>query len=327
MSVSIDTSTETVTINQVQQTINLTLPNGSQEPVPLSVIDATNAYIVCGSIAYGVEVGASIVMLGVILSMTPRKKFWRFINFVNIAALCNNIIRVALLATYYQSSWVTTYTLYSGDLTYVTRADVANTITATVLAIPQNIMIMTALITQAWAMVKLWPKMFKCIIILLSLVLVVLQLGFMAATQAYQITYELPWKSAEIMLSHMWVRYGFLALNVISICWFCFLFNFKLAVHLWRHRGLLAQKKGLSAMDALVVTNGTLMLIPGKCCQPPVDLGWVLPTDDAHHSHLCLPAVYIPRQVRSRLHVVHFRHYSSPTGCACCSAHCRPSRL
>lgn len=265
MAVFMDRRTDTITtINPVDQTINLTLPNGSQEPIPLSVIDSNNALFSCRSIAYGVEVGASVVMLAVILTMTPKTKFWRFITFLNIAALCNNIIRVMLLALYFQSSWVTVYTLYSGDLTYVTRTDIANTVASTVMSIPQNIMVMASLITQAWVMVKLWPSAYKWGTFSVSLVLVVFEIGFMAATEAYQITYELPWASPEIMLSHQWVRYGFLALEVVCICWFCFLFAFKLVFHLWRNRSFLPPTKGLSAMDALVMTNGVLMLIPGK---------------------------------------------------------------
>lgn len=259
----VEERTDAVTVDMVYQAINITLPNGSQMSVPLSVIDSNNNFFNCRSMAYGVEVGASIIMLIVILTMTPKTKFWRFITFLNIAALCNNIIRVILLAMYYESSWVTIYTLYTQDLTWVNKTDVANTVAATVLSIPQNIMIMAALVTQAWAMVKLWPRMLKWSIFSVSLALVLLQIGFMAATQAYQITFELPWMSAEIMLSHMWVRYGFLALEVISICWFCFLFNFKLVTHLWKNRSFLPQSKGLSAMDALVMTNGVLMLIPG----------------------------------------------------------------
>lgn len=267
-----------VVVNPVYQDISLTLPDGSQWPIPLSVIDSNNALFSCRSIAYGAEIGASIVMLAVILTMTPKTKFWRF-TFLNIAALCNNIIRVILLSVYFQSSWATIYTLYSGDLTYVTRADVANTVASTVLSIPQNIMIMAALITQAWAMVKLWPAAYKWGIFSVSCVLVALEIGFMAATEAYQITYELPWESPEIMLSHLWVRYGFLALEVICICWFCFLFTINLVVHLYRNRSFLPQSKGLSAMDALVTTNGVLMLIPGTSCLS--SLGGILLSPDA----------------------------------------------
>lgn len=252
-----------VVVNLVYQDINITLPDGSLLPIPLSVIDSNNALFSCLSIAYGAEIGASVAMLVVILTMTPKTKFWRFITFLNIAALCNNIIRVTLLAVYFQSSWATVYTLYTGDLTHVTRADVATTVASTVMSIPQNIMIMTALIMQAWAMVKLWPAAYKWGIISVSCVLVALEIGFMAASQAYQITNQLPWESPEMFLSHLWVRYGFLALEVVCICWFCFLFTFKLVLHLYRNRSFLPQGKGLSAMDALVMTNGVLMLVPG----------------------------------------------------------------
>lgn len=255
---------EMAMVDPVDQLINLTLPNGLQESIPLSIVDDNTALFVCKSISYGAELGASVVMLAVILTMTPKAKFWRFTTFLNIAALCNNIIRVLLLAIYFESSWVAFYTLYSGDLSYVAKVDVVNSVASTVMSIQQNIMMMTALIIQAWAMVKLWPRAHKWGIFIVSVVLVLWEMGFMVAAEAYQITNALPWEPADILLEHLWVRYGFLALEVICICWFCFLFNVKLGMHLWKNRGFLHQGKGLSAMDALVMTNGALMLIPGK---------------------------------------------------------------
>ncbi|KAF3760965.1 hypothetical protein M406DRAFT_26133, partial [Cryphonectria parasitica EP155] len=213
---------------------------------------------------YGVEIGASLVMLAVILTMTPKTKFWRFPTYLNIAGLCNNVIRVILLAVYFDSSWVTFYAMYSNDFRFVTRADYANSIASSVMTIPQNIMMMGALIFQAWSMIKLWPHSYKWSILVFSVVMVLLEIGFMGASTAYQIIQleVSPTEGLKLIIKYAWVRYCFLGFEVACICWFCFLFICKLATHLWKNRSFLPTTKGLGAMDALVMTNGVLMLIP-----------------------------------------------------------------
>lgn len=252
--------------NPTEQSVNLTLLGGEMAAIPLRLVDNNAAIIVVKSIAYGVEMGASVVMLAVILTMTPKTKFWRFPTYLNIAALCNNIIRVLLLAIYFESSWVSFYALYSGDYEYVTGTDLANTVAATVLTIPQNSMMMLALVLQAWVMVKLWPEMYKLAIIFISVVLVLVEIGFMGASAAYQIMqmYMTEAEASKLIMDHMWVRYCFLGLEVTCISWFCFLFMGKLVAHMWKNRSFLPTTKGLGAMDTLIMTNGVLMAIPGK---------------------------------------------------------------
>ncbi|PSR97616.1 fungal pheromone mating factor STE2 GPCR-domain-containing protein [Coniella lustricola] len=213
---------------------------------------------------YGVEIGASIVMLAVILTMTPKTKFWRFPTYLNIASICNNIVRVVLLAVYFDSSWVTFYALYGDDYSYVTRTDYATSIASTALTIPQNILMMAALMLQAWSMIKLWPDKYRFAVLIWSFLMVLLEIGFMAASAANQII-QLGLPPAEgyaLIMKSVWIRYCFLGFEVACICWFCALFISKLVVHLWQNRSFLPTAKGLGAMDALVMTNGVLMLIP-----------------------------------------------------------------
>lgn len=263
----------------VGQIIMLTLPNGQAEPVPLSVVDNSNNIMIVTSIGYGVEIGASLVMLAAILTMTPKTKFWRLSTYLNIASLCNNIIRVVLLATYFNSSYVAFYALYSHDYSHITSTDRATTVASTAMTVPQNVLVMSALTLQAWAMVRLWPRAYKWVIFAMSVILVLLEIGFMAAAEAYQIM-QLSVDFAvghELVVQHLWVRYGFLGLEVTCICWFCFLFICKLLTHLWTSRSFLPKTKGLGAMDALVMTNGVLMLIPGKFFKQYTSLCGALP--------------------------------------------------
>ncbi|CAN8106341.1 unnamed protein product [Discula destructiva] len=248
----------------INQSILLTRADGSQLPVPLAMVDQTTQNMIVQSIGYGVEIGASIVMLIVILAMTPKTKFWRFHTYLNIAGLCNNIIRLVLLAIYFESTWVSFYALNSGDYSFVTKTDFANSIASTVMGVPQNILTMWALMLQAWAMVRFMPQAYKWCIFFTSVALVLLEIGFMGASRAYLImtTYMPLEQSYELIMDKAWVRYGYLGLDVACICWFCFLFMAKLVTHLWKNRSFLPTTKGLGAMDALVMTNGVLMLVP-----------------------------------------------------------------
>lgn len=251
------------------QTVHITLSpaaGGVVVPISLSAVDQNTNTMIIQTIGYGTEIGASILMLAIILVMTPKTKFWRFSTYLNIVSLCNNIIRLILLVIYFESTWVGFYTLYSGDDTFVSQTDFNNSIASTVMQIPQNIMIMSALILQAWAMVRFWPQTYKWCIILVSVVLVLLEIGFMVASEVYQImTFYQSQEVAYISIIRVaWVRYSYLGLEVSCVCWFCFLFIAKLASHLWKNRSFLPTTKGLGAMDALVMTNGVLMLIPRK---------------------------------------------------------------
>lgn len=251
------------------QTIHITLSPaaGSVEvPIFLSAVDQNTNTMIIQTIGYGAEIGASILMLAIILVMTPKTKFWRFSTYLNIVSLCNNIIRLLLLVIYFESTWVGFYTLYSGDDTFVSQTDFNKSIASTVMQIPQNIMIMSALILQAWAMVRFWPQAYKWCIVLGSVALVLLEIGFMIASEVYQIMtfYQSQEVAYMSIIRVAWVRYSYLGLEVSCVCWFCFLFIAKLASHLWKNRSFLPTTKGLGAMDALVMTNGILMLIPRK---------------------------------------------------------------
>lgn len=313
----------------LHQTINLIRADGLSVAVDLSIVDMDRTVMVSTSIAYGVEIGASLVMLAVILTMTPKTKFWRLPTYLNIASLCNNVVRVMLLALYFDSSWVTFYTLYALDDRYVSKTDVAITVASTIFSLPQNILVMSALMLQAWSMVKLWPRFYKWGILCFSVVLVLFEIGFRGASMAYgmmQVNMS-PQEAFYLMNRLIWVRQYFLGLEVACICWFCFLFISKLATHLWKNRSFLPTTKGLGAMDALVMTNGVLMLIPGRSL---VLLRFPVACAMLTRVHSLLRQFAVLSRwcaIRSRLHGVHIRNHRPPAGYTRCAAHCRPRRF
>lgn len=249
----------------LNQNITITVPDGTQLLLSLKDVDTNHAYVVGKTIGYAVEFGASLMMLAVLLAMTPRSKFWRLGSYINIAALCNNLVRTILLAIYFESSWLRFYVLYSGDVSSVTEGDFRNSVCAVVFSIPQNLLMMAALMLQAWAMVQLWPRLYKWGILAFSGLLSLAEVAFMLAAQADQIRSFYPDYDTYLFLrDRLWLRYAWLGLELASVCWFCFMFILRLITHMWQNRSFLPSTNGVAAMDVLVMTNGVLMLIPGK---------------------------------------------------------------
>lgn len=109
-------------------------------------------------------------------------------------------------------------------------------------------------------MIRLWPGIYKIPLTLLSLAPVLLTVVFNFLTTIQQAQAQLNTVTLKL---EVWVRKLYLVLITTSICWFCFLFNVRLVMHMWTNRSILRSLKGLKAMDVLVITNGTLMLVPG----------------------------------------------------------------
>lgn len=258
----------------LHQNITLTMPDGSGMLISLAEIDWNQSYIVGKTIDYAVEFGASLMMLIVLLALTPRSKLWRPTSLVNIAALINNLPRTILLAIYFESSWTQFYVLYGGDPRFVTDADFRNSVASVAFVIPQNLLMMAALMLQAWAMVTLWSRPYKWGILVVSALLSLAEVSFMLAVQSDQIRSYYPGYDPSVYLPRrLFLRYVYLALELTCICWFCFIFILRLGMHMVQNRSFLPSTKGVAAMDMLVMTNGVLMLIPGKPGSSDRDLG------------------------------------------------------
>ena len=248
----------------LNQTTTILLANG-QTPAPLNTWMVTQMYIHATSLSilYGSQLGACFMMLCVVLAMTPRVRFRRLPTLVSIAALTLNTIRMVLLAVYFTTTWMDLYLLLTGDTQFVSRTDLNTSVAATVLSVPVTVLILAALCVQAWSMMRLWPVLWKAPAAAVSLGLVVATVVFNMWTtvvQANEVLHPEDWRTVYIPI---WARQAYLGLITASICWFCFLFNVRLVMHMWTNRSILPSLKGLKAMDVLVITNGILMLVPG----------------------------------------------------------------
>jgi pheromone alpha factor receptor len=270
-------NSSTPPFDPTRQTSSILYADG-QTQVPFNTAMITRVYTNATSLSilYGTQIGACIVMLAVVLAMTPRARFKRTPTLISVAALTLNLVRMLFLALFFTSSWVNFYTVVSGDASPIPRADYHTSAATTALSVPVTILILAALVVQAWSMMRLWPVKYRVPTTAMSLALVLTTVGFNFATTIFQTQATL---YADMSYLKNWVRQTYLGLITASICWFCFLFNIRLVMHMWTNRSILPSLRGLKAMDVLVITNGILMFVPG------MSLPKLFPPSPFHHTH------------------------------------------
>lgn len=242
------------------QSITLASSDGSNVSVSLAEVDHINAESVSISISYGAQLGACFIMLIAVFVMTPLSKFLRPSNVLHVVGLLLSTIRMSLLAAFFPSRFNQFYAFWADDFSRVPRIDYEVSVAANTFTFLVVITIELALMNQAWTMVSLWPSTWKYIVSVLSFCVTLVTMGTRFALTIIHNQSLLNLRSG----SYTWLIQAAIITNVVSICWFCALFNVKIVTHLITNRGLLPTTKGLNPMEILVITNGILMIIPGK---------------------------------------------------------------
>ncbi|KAL2265015.1 hypothetical protein VTJ83DRAFT_7525 [Remersonia thermophila] len=247
----------------LNQTATLLYSDGIT-PVPYNTHFITKRYVQATSLSieYGSQIGACLIMLCVVLAMTPRHRFRRAATLISIASLLINTARMVLLSLFFTTPWVNLYVLVTHDASVVPRSAYNLSAAATILSVPVTVLILAALGLQAWSMIQLWRARWKLPALAISALLVLATIAFSLAITVLQVRATLYADLTALKSEAAWLRKAYLVFITTSICWFCFLFNVRLAMHMWTNRSILPSLKGLKAMDALVITNGILMLVP-----------------------------------------------------------------
>lgn len=249
-----------------QQTVRF-LTGGGKTPieVPIPLIDAFNQESVSISINYGTQLGACVVMLLVLLIMTPSNKFRRPSTILHIIALVLCSIRMVLLASFFPSPFNEFYNYWAGDYSSVEDYHYHVSVAGNTFSLLLVVAVELALMNQAWTMVNLWPSVAKYCLVIASAGITLLTISWRLA---YTVVLSKAVYAAESARPIRWIVQWAIVTNAVSICWFCALFNVKLLLHLVSNRRILPSCQSLTPMDVLVMTNGLLMIVPGRNLSP-----------------------------------------------------------
>lgn len=244
------------------QVFAIIAPDGQTTiPVSMKVLNWYYYNNLTISISYAGQVSVAGLMILIVLFMTPRVKLTRPTTILNLIGLASCLVSRLLLVLYYTGPFANIYTVFAGDYQYVTRGHYAMSIAATTVGTVLIIVIEVALMYQAWILLRMWPKIPKWIVAIVSILLVTAVLAFRFASLVFQnisvLTLVLPFHTA-------WVLQTSVILSTVSIFWFCALLNVRLVSHLVQNRGVLPSRANLTPMEILVIVNGILMVIPGE---------------------------------------------------------------
>lgn len=229
--------------------------------VPITSIDAFNDESISVSINYSFQIGACFIMLLIVLIMTPLNKLTRPSAVLHITALFLCIIRTAILQAFFLSPFNHFYQFWAQDYSSIPGHFFANSVAGNVFSLFLVVAIELALMHQAWTMIRLWPALAKFAVAIVSALMALLAIGWRFAFTVVQVKSDLELTPDRSM---GWLVHATLILDVLTVCWFCALFNVKLVMHLIANRGILHSSSTLSPMEILVMTNGVLMVVPGK---------------------------------------------------------------
>jgi pheromone alpha factor receptor len=229
--------------------------------VSMSEVDAVYKEYISVSINYASQLGAAFAMLLVVLTLTPPGKRVRLTTCAHILALSICVIRSTLLCTYFTSNWTEFYARFSGDYSVIQTGDFHRSVATETISLIFFIAVQLVLILQAWAMVRLWDDVWKWLAVGLS---AGISLSAVSFRFAYCVIQNKAILSIEPAIALEWVAYYTTVLAAVSIFWFCAIFNVRLVSHLASRRNILPRRKGLGPMEVLVMTNGLLMVVPGK---------------------------------------------------------------
>lgn len=248
--------------NPHKQTVNFLAGDGETPiKVPIHLIDTFNEESVSISVNYGTQLGACVIMLLVLLIMTPSNKFRRPSTILNIIALILCSARMALLASFFSSPFNEFYNYWAADYSSVSSYHFHASVAGNAFSLLLVVAIELALMNQAWTMVSLWPHVARYCLVIISAGVTLLTISWRLA---YTVVLSNAVYAAESARPIRWVVQWAIITNAVSICWFCALFNLKLVLHLISNRSILPSCQSLTPMDVLVMTNGLLMIIPGK---------------------------------------------------------------
>jgi pheromone alpha factor receptor len=164
-------------------TQNIYLINGHGDNVTLSM-QAMDAYRLFGfrlAINYGCQVGASIMLLLVLLLLTRAEKRKSYIFVLNASCLFLNAIRCILLCTWVTSSYNNPYTLLVEDYSRITSGDKATQVVQHIITVLVTIMVLVSLCSQVWIVCVTTPPLQRNIIMGVTSTIGCVALGYRIA--------------------------------------------------------------------------------------------------------------------------------------------------
>ena len=241
-------------------------------------------------INYGAQIGASIILLIVLLLLTKPDRRASTIFLVNLSSLALNIIRNVLQGVYYTGPWTETYAVFSGNYSRVHTGDYATSVTGPVLTVLVLVCVEISLCLQTRVVCVTMRRLYRRTIFAASIVIGLLAVAFRLVL-CIENSIDIVQAKVEGPLDRL-----VSATNItetISICWFSTVFVAKLAFALNERRKLGLVQFG--PMQIIFIMGCQTLIIPGQqdsIQSPSLELMFALALFSTVQYAVSTPALY-----------------------------------
>lgn len=240
------------------QSFILFLPDGTPFNVTVEDLENFNLYNVRISINYGSQLGASLILLIIMLLLTKPDKRGSPIFIFNALALAFNFIRTLLQSLYFVGGFNVPYAYFAGDFSRVPTSDYANSVAANAFTLLLLIVLEASLVLQVHVVCATVRDLYRKVLTVVCAIVALVAVGFRFALVVENSKAII---KAISFMSWRWLASATNITTTISICLFCAIFIAKLAMAMWERKKLGLRQYG--PMRIIFIMGCQTMFVPG----------------------------------------------------------------
>lgn len=249
------------TFAPLEQNLTLLLPDGlTPLPLPLPDLQAFMLYTTHLALTYAAQLGATLLLLPLLLLLTPSQKRLRPIFLLNLLALLLNSTRLILMSLYLTSAFSHPYAYFAAYYDAVPRSDYTNSVAASVFTLLLLLAVEASLVLQARVVCLTLPVYQQRVMLAASAAVASVAVGFRAALVVENVRAILA--AADFRITGRWLGSATNITATVSIWFFCGVFVGKL-VGSMRERKRMGMRQ-LRAVRVVAVGGVGTMIVPGE---------------------------------------------------------------
>ncbi|EYE90769.1 alpha-factor pheromone receptor STE2 [Aspergillus ruber CBS 135680] len=239
-----------------EQNITMHGADGTPFLVPVNSVDTWLQYCIRICINYGCQMGASAILLIVLILLTRAEKRSSVVFWLNSLALVSNVARLLCQLIYFTGPLVRLYPIFAEDYSRVPQSAYANSIIGAVFAFLAVVFMEVSLVLQVQVVCATLRRWYRRVLLATSVLVAMIPIGFRFALLVVN--------SMSIMdlevISPTWLENSTNVVVTVSICFFCTVFVVKLGLAIKLRKQLGVQEYG--PMKVIFVMGCQTMIIP-----------------------------------------------------------------
>jgi pheromone alpha factor receptor len=240
-----------------QQNVIMHYANGTEFEVPMKALDVFVMYNVRVCINYGCQLGASIVLLIILLLLTHSDKRKSSVFILNGMALFFNCLRLLFQVIHFSTKFEEVYPYFSYDYSAVPASAYAISIAATVFQTLVVVCIEASLVLQTNVVCSTVRRRYRHPLLGLSILVALFVIGFRCA---WMVENSIAIIKVVYMESIWWIESATNVTLTVSICFFCVIFVTKLGFAIKQRRQLGVREFG--PMKIIFIMGCQTMVVP-----------------------------------------------------------------